>query len=150
MRLLTGTLFTVSLCLTMSLGVRAAETFAAVLDPYFRIQSALVDDQTGTIKADAAELADKARALGADGTPIAAAAAELGAASDLVQARAAFGKLSDAVIAYADSTRANPGDGVETMYRPMAKKSWLQRGETVRNPYYGKAMPDCGMKKKAS
>jgi hypothetical protein len=26
----------------------------------------------------------------------------------------------------------------------MAQKPWLQRGDTLANPYYGKAMPTCG------
>jgi hypothetical protein len=35
-------------------------------------------------------------------------------------------------------------DGVRTAYCPMAQKPWLQRGDTLANPYYGKAMPTCG------
>jgi hypothetical protein len=30
----------------------------------------------------------------------------------------------------------------------MVKKSWLQKNGPVKNPYFGKAMPDCGEKKK--
>jgi hypothetical protein len=26
----------------------------------------------------------------------------------------------------------------------MAQKYWLQKGDTIRNPFYGKAMSDCG------
>jgi hypothetical protein len=29
-------------------------------------------------------------------------------------------------------------------YCPMVQKYWLQRGETIQNPYYGKQMSDCG------
>ena len=35
-------------------------------------------------------------------------------------------------------------DGVTIAFCPMAQKYWLQRGDTVQNPFYGKAMPDCG------
>ena len=66
----------------------------------------------------------------------------------LAEARAAFSKLSDAVIAYADQRQGEPGSDVHTMYCPMEKKSWLQKGDKVRNPYLGKAMSDCGEKKK--
>jgi hypothetical protein len=27
---------------------------------------------------------------------------------------------------------------------PMAQKYWVQHGHAVRNPYYGRAMVDCG------
>jgi hypothetical protein len=26
----------------------------------------------------------------------------------------------------------------------MANKPWLQKGDTLSNPYYGKEMPTCG------
>jgi hypothetical protein len=121
-----------------------------LLDPYFRIQDALVDDRIDTIKADAALVAKNAAGLGDDGKGIAAAAAELEKAGSIADARLAFGKLSDAVIAYSEQTKTSPGDDVVAMYCPMVKKSWMQKGEKVRNPYYGKAMPGCGEKKKLS
>src|SRR5262249_48648119 len=126
---------------------RAGGPVTTLLDPYFRIQDALVDDRLDTIKADAALVEQHATTLGDDGKGIATAAAELGRAADLAAARLAFGKLSDAVIAYSERTRTSPGDDVVTMYCPMVKKSWMQKGEKVRNPYYGKAMPGCGEKK---
>ena len=55
-------------------------------------------------------------------------AAEIGAA------REAFGRLSDAVIAYADSTRTSPGDDVATVYCPMVKKCWLQKNGDGEEP----------------
>ena len=126
----------------------ASDAIVGVLDAYFRIQSALVDDRLDTLKADATAVAKEAGGLGEAGKPIEAAATLLTEATDLGAARMAFGKLSDAVIAYADQTGTSPGSDVATMYCPMVKKSWLQKGEQVRNPYYGKAMPGCGEKKK--
>ena len=35
-------------------------------------------------------------------------------------------------------------DGVKLAYCPMVKASWLQKGDTIRNPYYGSAMLECG------
>ena len=61
--------------------------------------------------------------------------------ADLRGARDAFGGLSDALISYFG--RAVP-DGTAVAYCPMARKSWLQHGEAIQNPYYGKAMADCG------
>ena len=36
------------------------------------------------------------------------------------------------------------GDDVRVAYCPMVQKYWLQKGETIRNPFYGKEMSDCG------
>ena len=127
---------------------RAGDPVLALLDPYFRIQTQLTSDTTEGIKSDAALIAKGAKELGDAGKSIATAADMLGAAPSLAEARAAFSKLSDAVIAYSDRVKANPGSDVHTMYCPMEKKSWLQKGDTVRNPYLGKAMSDCGEKKK--
>ena len=131
-----------------SAAVRGADAVTALLDPYFRIQTALVEDRTDTIKADAALVAKEAAALGDAGKPIEQAATLLTRARDLAQSREAFGTLSDAVITYADQTKAKPGADVTAMYCPMVKKSWLQKGEQVKNPYFGKSMPGCGEKKK--
>lgn len=127
---------------------RAGDPVLALLDPYFRIQTQLTSDTTEGIKGDAALIAKGAQELGDAGKSIATAADMLGAAPSLGEARAAFSKLSDAVIAYSDRVKANPGSDVHTMYCPMEKKSWLQKGDTVRNPYLGKTMSDCGEKKK--
>ena len=130
--------------MVVAIPVRAADSLTAVLDPYFRIQSQLADDSKATTKTDAEAVAKAAEALGAAGQPIAAAATELAAATTLEAARDAFGKLSGAVIAYADTTKAAVGDHVSKVYCPMVKKRWLQKGETVKNPYFGKEMQSCG------
>ena len=36
------------------------------------------------------------------------------------------------------------GDNVNAAYCPMARKYWIQKGETIANPYYGRKMADCG------
>lgn len=130
--------------------VRAGDALLTMLDPYFRIQSALSDDKTDGVKVDATAIAVAAKALGEPGAPIAKAADVLANAADLAAARAAFGELSDAVIAFSESTKAQTGDGVTAMYCPMVKKQWLQKGSNVSNPYYGKSMLTCGEKKKTT
>jgi len=124
--------------------VRAADSLTAVLDPYFRIQAQLAEDNHATTKADAQAVATAAAALGPAGGPIITAANDLAATTTLEAAREAFGKLSGAVIAYADATKAAVGDHVSKVYCPMVKKRWLQKGETVKNPYFGKEMQSCG------
>ena len=130
--------------------VRAGDPLLTMLDPYFRIQSSLSDDKTDGVKADAAAIATAARSMGESGAPIAKAADALATADSLVTARTAFSQLSDAVIALSESTKAETDDSVHAMYCPMAKKQWLQKGDKVSNPYYGKAMLTCGEKKKST
>lgn len=126
----------------------AADPITDIVDPYLRIQASLTADTFEAVKSDAEKVAIVADALGQAGQPIAAAARELQRAGDLKSARASFGRLSDAILAYADATRTALGDGVKVAYCPMVKKSWLQKDGKIQNPYYGKEMPGCGEFKK--
>jgi hypothetical protein len=148
-RMMRVTVMAVGVLMVMAAGVaRAGEPITALLDPYFRIQSQLTADKIDGIGADAGQVAEAAAKLGGDGDPIAAAARELAGTTSLDSARDAFAKLSNAVIAYADRTRAPVDAGVVTMYCPMVKKSWMQKGQQVHNPYLGKSMTNCGEVKK--
>ncbi len=129
-----------------ALPARAADSIDGMLTPYFRIQSQLADDKAD-VKADADLVAQAASGLGAPGQPIAAAAQALAGTTSLAAARDAFGTLSDALIAYADSTHAALA-GSTTAYCPMVKKSWVQQGASIHNPYFGKSMLGCGTVKK--
>ena len=44
----------------------------------------------------------------------------------------------------AKASTAPLGDDVKVAYCPMVQKHWLQKGETIRNPFYGKEMSECG------
>jgi hypothetical protein len=72
------------------------------------------------------------------------AAVQLAAAGDLEAARDRFGALSEAITTYMTGLGLTAPDGVRTAYCPMVHHPWLQRGDTLANPYYGKAMPTCG------
>ena len=39
---------------------------------------------------------------------------------------------------------SSTGRRAAIVYCPMARKYWLQKGDAVQNPYYGKQMSDCG------
>ena len=140
--------FAAALLLVPAAPTCAADPIDGVLAPYFRIQDQLADDKTETVKADAELLAQAASALGPPGQPVASAARALSAATGLAPVREAFGALSDALIAYADGTHAAVGADTATVYCPMVRKSWLQHGDTIRNPYFGKGMLGCGTIKK--
>jgi hypothetical protein len=150
MRLMIRSALLVMLVVAASGVARAGDALLTMLDPYFRIQSTLSDDKTEGLKADATAIAVAARALGEPGAPIAKAADTLAGATDLAAARMAFGQLSDAVIAFSESTKAAPGDDVHAMFCPMVNKQWMQKGSKVSNPYYGKSMLTCGEKKKST
>jgi protein SCO1 len=115
-----------------------------IVDRYLRIQQALHTDSTGGIHAEARAIAADAAKLGASGASIQSAAGKLERSADIATARAGFGSLGDAIITYAKSRKSSVGDEVKVAYCPMARKYWLQKGEKVQNPFYGKAMSECG------
>lgn len=69
------------------------------------------------------------------------AAKEIAAAKDIKSAREGFKKLSRPMAMWAGMSKPN---GVDVVYCPMAKASWLQKSGDVRNPYFGKKMLSCG------
>jgi len=83
---------------------------------------------------------DTAKSFPAD---VATQAEALAKAKDLAAARKAFQPLSESLIRYAKSGNIPAGTLYE-VYCPMAKAGWLQADKTVRNPYFGQAMLDCG------
>jgi len=117
---------------------------ASIVSPYLNIQQALFHDTTDGVKASAGELATAATALGAPAVKIDMAAVRLAAAGDLADARAKFGELSDALLAYMNGTHLSAPEGVRVAFCPMAAKEWLQKGSSIENPYYGSSMATCG------
>jgi protein SCO1/2 len=122
----------------------AGASLTPIVDPYLRIQLALNADRLGDSRNDARSIAAEAGKLGAGGAAIATAAGEFQKAADLKAARAAFARLGDAIMIYAQESGATIGDEIKVAYCPMVQKYWLQKGEKIQNPYYGKAMSDCG------
>jgi hypothetical protein len=122
---------------------------SAIIDPYLEIQNALADDSTANIKANAASIATAATALGAPAMKIDTAALQLSAAAeaadpDIGDVREKFGLLSEAIDTYMTGLKLTPPAGVHVAFCPMANKPWMQKGEALANPYYGKEMATCG------
>lgn len=115
-----------------------------IIDPYLKIQSALADDSTEGIRANAGDIATAATALGAPAVKIDTAAVQVASAGTLEDARAKFGVLSESIDAYMSGLQLTPPEGVKVAFCPMAAKPWLQEGSSISNPYYGKAMLSCG------
>jgi protein SCO1/2 len=117
---------------------------SGILDPYLRIQQALRSDSLDGIAGHARTIAAEAAKLGADAEAVQSAAGRFDGAVDLPSMRTAFAGLSDAIITLSREWRTGTGDRVEVAYCPMAGKYWLQEGEEIQNPFYGRAMPACG------
>ncbi|MEE3202940.1 MAG: DUF3347 domain-containing protein [Acidobacteriota bacterium] len=118
---------------------------AAVADglaqPYLHIQLALANDSMDGVADAAQRIVNEAEKLGVAAQSIGAAAKSISAASDINTARAAFGPLSDALIAYGEEVGF--GD-LKVAYCPMARKSWVQEDGAILNPFYGSMMLNCG------
>ncbi len=121
----------------------------AVLDNYGKIQAALAADKLDGVPEASRAIAklvtdDKMKMLPAE---TATQASTLAKAKDLEAARASFKQLSASLIGYLDKSKAQTGKYYE-VYCPMADASWIQTDKSVKNPYYGKSMPKCGLVKR--
>ena len=65
----------------------------------------------------------------------------------LEEVRTGFGKISGSMIVLAEQ-KVFVGQELYVMNCPMKKVNWLDDSNTVKNPYYGKAMLTCGSVKK--
>jgi hypothetical protein len=131
-----------------AVGLHASDAMKTIVGFYLEIHAQLATDKLDGIKTSATALATAASALGATGEPMAKAARSLADAADVKAAREAFGPLSDAVVAAAKAEGWKDLGDVKLAYCPMVKRSWLQKDEKIRNPYYGSTMLECGEFKK--
>ena len=120
-----------------------------IVDPYVKIASALAEDSTEGIHANAGSIATAATSLGAPAMKIDTAAIALAAASeaappDISNVREKFGTLAEAIDTYMTGEKLTPPDGVKIAVCPMVHKPWMQTAENIQNPYYGKEMSTCG------
>jgi protein SCO1/2 len=115
-----------------------------VLTAYLTIQRALAGDSLAGVRERAHDIASEAVKAGAVEAPVAAAAKAFERVTDLSSARTAFGTLSDAMLVDAKRTGRPLDAGLKVAYCPMARKYWLQTGQTIDNPYYGATMRTCG------
>ena len=68
-------------------------------------------------------------------------ATDLAAAKNINSAREKFKELSKPFVAWVKIAKPK---NVAVMFCPMADSHWAQTAGAVRNPFYGKAMLDCG------
>lgn len=68
-------------------------------------------------------------------------------ANSLVSIRENFHTISTSMIVLAESKILSKNQ-LHVFYCPMKKTNWLDDSKTVKNPYYGKAMLNCGTLKR--
>ena len=117
-----------------------ADDAKETLTAYESVSKALLADDLAAAQAAAGNLASAADADSA----LAKHATALQKSTSLESARDHFKAVSDEAIKLAEGK-----DGYHVMTCPMVEGGdWLQTSEKVANPYMGKKMPACGMKKK--
>ena len=128
---------------------QAAQLSMAIVDPAVAIQKSLAADSIDGVRGNAEIIEEAAmKRLDPPSPDISQAAKALKGAANLTDARTAFGKLSDAIVAYVDAQKLALDPRIHIAFCPMVNKPWLQAGETIANPYYGKQMSTCGSIKK--
>jgi hypothetical protein len=122
----------------------AADPIDSMIDHAVAIQTSLAHDKMDGVASNATAVASDAASLGKPGEQIVAGAMALQKAGKIEEARQAFGRMSEALVAYLDAQKRKPGNGVRVAFCPMAVKPWLQKGNAIENPYYGSQMLTCG------
>ena len=104
-----------------------------------QIRVALSNDTLAETAKHAKALAPLAGAIA--GTAAKKAADKLAAAKTIEDARILLGDLSAAIV---QTLQAEGISGAHGYMCPMKQKPWMQRGDSMSNPYFGKAMSTCG------
>lgn len=115
-----------------------------VMDDYLQIQTLLAHDTYAGVTDAAAKMSKSANSRMEAG--LSQAAKKLATAKDLAEARSEFEKVSTQALKLA-YFKSKKNAEVETVYCPMKKVSWVQKKGPIENPYYGKEMLECGVKK---
>lgn len=137
----------------------APSSFDAVMEHYEPIRNALINDSMDGVNSHGQAIAAELRALDADFnldlagvtgetaavvevklTEMIAAADAIAVAASLDAARDGLYALSKPMVRWREGVSEN--DRPSVAYCPMHKRSWLQPGEEIGNPYGN--MPRCG------
>ncbi len=114
-----------------------------VMDDYTALSDALADDDLARAQKAAQTLAASVPAA-SDALPkqLQEQAQAVASVKDIKAARTAFKPVSNTLIAALKAK--GQASGYFQMHCPMAKADWIQADKSVRNPYYGSEMRECG------
>jgi len=130
------------------LAVAAPDAAELMINQAVAIATSLAQDRLDDVATHAAAIDLEATSLGKPAAKISSAAKELIKAGKIADVRTAFGKMSEALVAYLDAQKRAPGPGLRVAVCPMVNKPWIQKDGPIRNPYYGSEMLGCGSFKK--
>jgi hypothetical protein len=126
----------------------AADATELMINQAVAIATSLAQDKLDEVGTNAAAIDLEATSLGKPAAKISSAAKEMQKATKIADVRNAFGKLSEALVAYLDAQKRKPGADLKVAVCPMVDKPWIQKDGPIRNPYYGSEMLSCGSFKK--
>jgi hypothetical protein len=116
-----------------------AATARAAFDHYEPIRVALANDSMDGVSTHAAAMAPAAEKAG--GAKAKQAVDALATSKSIQDARQHFATVSDVLLpVFLNAKLAD----VNAFTCPMIHKSWVQKGEEMGNPYFGKSMLTCG------
>lgn len=122
-----------------------------LVEAYLALSDALGREQVADTPLDASPFVARARDLARRSRDDAAVVAIVRAAEPLTKAslseqRELFKRVSDAVLDLVERVppSATLGSTLYVLRCPMAPGRWLQRDPSVKNPYYGTTMKECG------
>src|SRR5262249_10330345 len=121
-----------------------ADPVGSMIDHAVAIQTSLAHDKMDGVASNATAISTDAASLGKPAEKIVAGAMALQTSKKIDDAREAFGRMSEALVAYLDGQKHTPGNGVRVAFCPMKLKPWLQKEGAIQNPYYGSQMLTCG------
>lgn len=132
--------FAAAMCLGLAAIASAQDnSVLEAFDHYELVRVALSTDALPDVAMHAKMLAPLAEKVG--GARARASAEQLIKAKSLDDARKHFGELSTALV---PKFQAANIAGAHAFICTMKNKPWMQKGDTIANPYFGKAMPGCG------
>ncbi len=137
-----------ALMLAALLAGAAPDATELMINQAVAIASALSKDQLDEVATNAAAMDLEATSLGKPAAKISGAAREMLKATKIADVRTAYGKLSEALVAYLEVQKRAPGPGLKVAVCPMVNKPWIQKDGPIHNPYYGSEMLGCGSFKK--
>ncbi len=130
------------------LGAPAADAVQLMINQAVSIADSLAHDRLDNVTTNAAGITLEATSLGKPASKIASAATDLQKATKIGDARTAYGKMTEALVAYLDAQKRTPGKGIRIAVCPMVQKPWFQTDGAIENPFYGSEMLSCGSFKK--
>lgn len=141
MRALTITVATFAFCVfAVSAGAQEHTGHdTRAFEHYEAVRKALSADKLADVAPHAKQLAASVEPVG--GAEAKKAADALAGATTLEDARKHFGELSTILV---PKFREAEIPGATAFMCAMKKQPWMQRGDAVENPYYGKSMLTCG------